>query len=770
MFKKYLLILPLLINVAFAAIFSDVGSDHKYADGIQYLKDQKIVEGYDDGTYKPANSINRAEALKIIMLSTKVELEEASDCFADVPLDQWYNSYVCTAKKLGLVKGYEGNLFKPAQNISRAEALKIAMEAMQIEEKSTFENTFFDNKMDNWFFAYVVTADNLDLLPFKRALLPNKAINRGELAEIFYRVLTSDDLNPEVPQAEAAEITPEVEPNVDPESASEPEVEVQPDVAQGPVVASDFFDNIELPENFDNTWHKSYMKKVTGKVTNGATKVFVAFEAADGSLTKSEVVVVNGSFEADVLVPDANSSKFTIYPNGSNTAKLLPITISDLSLIADRLEELNLDFGFDGRPYVNVTGNVPGAFELRFIANKTVSIKLKSAGKYYVSSAWFEGFDEGEMDVELISNLGVAKTLKLDVVENHYSDINEATNIDLPYTYTQGQNLQLTGTTSATLSDDLFVIMPNGLVEKVNDGVSINGANFSVNYSLADSGVYFIEINNESGFAEVNHPIYIEGLWPVIPDFRASNSFQAISNFNLQQTIDESLTLVNAYRTKYGLDPVTIDATLNQLAQYHSDNMVNNDFVGHVDHNSEGPNDRRTRFNITSFVGENLTYNNFGGVLAANQLLMRSAIHRKNILNPDWTSVGFGATLDADNALHYVQEFSYDATLAFNEFDQGISLAYPAINSNQALLDALDAWVVIMKEKNRYEVSIDGQSLLDLLPNDLGFTSYRVTMNVFAYPSSLLESLEDLNLNNTVVYRSVQAEDGKLYTIFVTAS
>ena len=75
-----------------------------------------------------------------------------------------------------------------------------------------------------------------------------------------------------------------------------------------------------------------------------------------------------------------------------------------------------------------------------------------------------------------------------------------------------------------------------------------------------------------------------------------------------------------------------------------------------------------------------------------------------------------------------------------------------------------------MKEKNRYEVSIDGQSLLDLLPNDLGFTSYRVTMNVFAYPSSLLESLEDLNLNNTVVYRSVQAEDGKLYTIFVTAS
>ena len=30
-------------------------------------------------------------------------------------MDQWYNQYVCTAKKMGLVKGYEGNLFKPAK-------------------------------------------------------------------------------------------------------------------------------------------------------------------------------------------------------------------------------------------------------------------------------------------------------------------------------------------------------------------------------------------------------------------------------------------------------------------------------------------------------------------------------------------------------------------------------------------------------------------------------------------------------------------------------
>ena len=48
----------------------------------------------------------------------------------------------------------------------------------------------------------------------------------------------------------------------------------------------------------------------------------------DTPLSKSELAAA--VTEADVLVPDANSSKFTIYPDGSNTAKLLPITISDL--------------------------------------------------------------------------------------------------------------------------------------------------------------------------------------------------------------------------------------------------------------------------------------------------------------------------------------------------------------------------------------------------------------------------------------------------------
>ncbi len=117
-----------------------------------------------------------------------------------------------------------------------------------------------------------------------------------------------------------------------------------------------------------------------------------------------------------------------------------------------------------------------------------------------------------------------------------------------------------------------------------------------------------------------------------------------------------------------------------------------------------------------------------------------------------------------------MQEFSYDAQLVFVDFDTQLTEDYPTINSNQALLDALDAWIVIMQEQNRYEVSIDGQSLLDLLPNDLGFQTYRITMNVFVYPNSLMDSLENLGLNDTVVYRNLQAEDGKLYTIFVSAS
>ena len=52
---------------SYGQIFSDVNVGDKHYLAIKFLKERHIIDGYEDGTFKPTQDINRAEALKIIL-------------------------------------------------------------------------------------------------------------------------------------------------------------------------------------------------------------------------------------------------------------------------------------------------------------------------------------------------------------------------------------------------------------------------------------------------------------------------------------------------------------------------------------------------------------------------------------------------------------------------------------------------------------------------------------------------------------------------------
>jgi len=125
---KKLFFVPIFIflfsSVCFAASsFKDVG-DYKYREAIEVLFEKSIVKGYGDGSFKPEKLINRAEFLKIVLEASGEKSLEGENCFQDVK-NKWFAKYVCFAKKKGIVEGYEDGLFKPDRSINYVEALKI---------------------------------------------------------------------------------------------------------------------------------------------------------------------------------------------------------------------------------------------------------------------------------------------------------------------------------------------------------------------------------------------------------------------------------------------------------------------------------------------------------------------------------------------------------------------------------------------------------------------------------------------------------------------
>ncbi len=174
--------------------FSDIQITSPIYMSTTYLSSKNIIGGYGDGTYKPDNIINRAEALKLILVAADKKIEKvATSKFKDVPADAWFAKYVNYAAEKGIVSGdgATGN-FVPGRTVNRAEFLKMLTKAFDIDTSKYVLNVKSnDVPEDAWFAPYVnfaVKFQVMDRTPEGNAL-PDKGITRGEAAEMIFRIL-----------------------------------------------------------------------------------------------------------------------------------------------------------------------------------------------------------------------------------------------------------------------------------------------------------------------------------------------------------------------------------------------------------------------------------------------------------------------------------------------------------------------------------------------------------------------------------------------------
>lgn len=122
-------VLVLGISVSAQAAFPDVPNSHPHSQAIDYVKSKGIVSGNPDGTFKPDANISRAAFTKIIVETyfptSNFNSCKSLTTFADVPTNAWFAPYVCVAVNQNLVKGYDDGTFRPGDNINIAEASKI---------------------------------------------------------------------------------------------------------------------------------------------------------------------------------------------------------------------------------------------------------------------------------------------------------------------------------------------------------------------------------------------------------------------------------------------------------------------------------------------------------------------------------------------------------------------------------------------------------------------------------------------------------------------
>lgn len=153
----------------YQASFPDVDSDAWFNKYIGYLEDKDVLSGYEDGTFRPMDTITRGEISAVIARAQRYDLISYNGIFTDVTENDWAKDYIETLADKNIVSGYEDGTFGPYSPLTRAEAVAIINRVLV---ESTPIVTFTPNDIaGHWAEADILLAVN-DRMVGANAVVP----------------------------------------------------------------------------------------------------------------------------------------------------------------------------------------------------------------------------------------------------------------------------------------------------------------------------------------------------------------------------------------------------------------------------------------------------------------------------------------------------------------------------------------------------------------------------------------------------------------------
>lgn len=170
-------------------VFPDI-EDSALQEAVSLFHEEGILQGYDDGLFHPERTINRAEALKIILRSQKARIYEAQpdtkSPFNDVERSDWFFPYVYTANYLKVIKGYDDGSYRPNQAVNRAEFVKMAVKLFpdyaitDLYEQIEIASTIPDVEMHDWVMPFLAYLQERGMASFPHGFDPELGMTRGD--------------------------------------------------------------------------------------------------------------------------------------------------------------------------------------------------------------------------------------------------------------------------------------------------------------------------------------------------------------------------------------------------------------------------------------------------------------------------------------------------------------------------------------------------------------------------------------------------------------
>lgn len=168
--------------------FSDVKTDYWAHDMINDMRDNGIINGYPDNTFKPGDFIKREHVAALFQRSMDLTPIRDYQAFKDVTADTTsYYDAIKLVQQAGIFDGDNG-LFRPKEYLSRAQMAKVLTNAFHLKVKADY--SFPDVPEDSWSSPYIKALYSNGITTGNNGkFLPNDHVTRTQYAVFLYRAL-----------------------------------------------------------------------------------------------------------------------------------------------------------------------------------------------------------------------------------------------------------------------------------------------------------------------------------------------------------------------------------------------------------------------------------------------------------------------------------------------------------------------------------------------------------------------------------------------------
>ncbi|HYK72417.1 MAG TPA: S-layer homology domain-containing protein [Pseudoneobacillus sp.] len=169
--------------------FNDVKNTHRFINEITFLTNKNIITGFPDDSFRPSQSVTRAQAAIMIGRAVGLNGTQRETTFKDVGSSVIASGYIDSAVSRGIIQGFPDHTYRPNDPVTRGQMAIFLSRAYGLQEETNVSFSDITPSMAAYTHVKRILAEGITNGYPNGTFKPNNPISRADFSAFMARAI-----------------------------------------------------------------------------------------------------------------------------------------------------------------------------------------------------------------------------------------------------------------------------------------------------------------------------------------------------------------------------------------------------------------------------------------------------------------------------------------------------------------------------------------------------------------------------------------------------